>query len=84
MLLLSTPSVFADTATRVRQFVEGLDAGDAPLIAGELLNQPALVAGFYRARDHAPIWVEAGPLADKAVAVARRRLETMMASLETE
>ncbi|MDX1499415.1 MAG: L,D-transpeptidase family protein [Woeseiaceae bacterium] len=48
---------------RIRSFLEGLDAGDAPIIAGERLLEPDLVSRVYRDRDHAPLWVDRGPLA---------------------
>lgn len=44
----------------VRQYLEGLDAGDAPWIAGRTLNEAELVAQFYRERNHAPVWVGEG------------------------
>ncbi|MGD2168040.1 MAG: L,D-transpeptidase family protein, partial [Gammaproteobacteria bacterium] len=48
---------------RIRMFLEGLDAGDVPIVAGRALNQPELVSRMYRDRDHAPLWLSGSPLA---------------------
>ncbi len=50
---------------RIRSFLEGLDAGDAPVIAGQELLEAEQVSRVYRAGDHAPFWVARGPLADQ-------------------
>lgn len=51
-----------DVPERLRGFLEGLDAGDAPAIAGRTLNEPALLSQFYRSRKSTPIWLDGGPL----------------------
>ena len=58
-----------DTTTEIRQFLEGLDAGESPWIAGRRLNEPELVTATYRSRNHAPIWVEGGALAGEVSAL---------------
>ncbi len=47
---------------RIRSYLEGLDAGDAPAIAGKTLNEPELLSRLYRSRESAPIWLDGGPL----------------------
>jgi len=47
---------------QIRSFLEGMDAGDAPVVAGQRLNEPGILSGLYRARDHEPIWLGDGPL----------------------
>jgi len=51
-----------DSSSQIRVFLEGLDAGDSPVVAGQRLRQPSLLSGFYRARDHAPLWLRGAPL----------------------
>jgi murein L,D-transpeptidase YcbB/YkuD len=51
-----------DDSNQIRSFLEGLDAGDIPMVAGRQLNEPALLSSVYRARDHAPIWLRGAPL----------------------
>lgn len=51
-----------DAPERLRSYLEGLDAGDAPEIAGRVLNEPALLSRFYRARNSSPVWLEGAPL----------------------
>jgi murein L,D-transpeptidase YcbB/YkuD len=46
----------------IRGFLEGLDAGASPDIAGRRLNHPELLAAVYLGRDHAPIWLKGAPL----------------------
>ncbi len=48
---------------RIRGFLEALDAGDVPVIAGARLNEPDALARVYRSRDHAPMWLAGGSLA---------------------
>ncbi len=66
--LVATPVALAQLSgqpDRIRSFLEGLDAGDAPIIAGERLLEPEQVSRLYRSRDHAPFWVAGGPLANQ-------------------
>ncbi len=51
-----------DAPERLRSYLEGLDAGDGPVIAGEALNEPVLLSRFYRSRDSSPVWLDGGPL----------------------
>ncbi len=65
MLLLSTTASAArfDAADAIRAFVEGLHAGDVPVVAGQTLNKPDLVVSAYVSRDHKAIWLPGAPLA---------------------
>lgn len=71
LLLLSVAAVAEPVkpANRVRSFLEGLDAGDAPLVAGRRLNEPELLSQLYRNREHEPLWVSGGALEQQADAV---------------
>lgn len=51
-----------DESDQVRSFLEGLDAGGVSAVAGQQLNEPALLSSVYRQRDHAPIWLRGAPL----------------------
>lgn len=51
-----------DAATDIRGFIEGLDAGDVPAIAGRTLVKPDILIAVYRARDHEPLWLRGAPL----------------------
>ena len=62
VLSVSIEAASFDTSERIRSFLEGLDAGDAPAIAGQTLNEPELLSELYRSRDSAPIWQDRGPL----------------------
>ena len=70
LLLLALPAVAGAASPaaseRLRSFLEGLDAGDEPAIAGETLNEPELLSRFYRDRDSSPIWLKGGPLKKEA------------------
>lgn len=55
-------SASPDESVQIRGFLEGLDAGDVPVIAGRQLNEPELLSETYRARNHAPIWLRGAPL----------------------
>lgn len=65
----ATPSVAQTTdatfVDRIRMFLEGLDAGDVPNIAGRQLNEPELLSRLYRDRDHEPLWLSGSPLASE-------------------
>lgn len=52
----------AEASERVRSFLEGLDAGDIPYVAGRTLNEPEILSSLYRSRDSASLWVDDGPL----------------------
>lgn len=56
-------------AAQIRGFLEGLDAGDVPVIAGRELNEPELVSRLYRARNHAPIWSGGAPLDEQVTSL---------------
>lgn len=64
-------AALADPAEDIRIFLEGLDAGDAPVIAGRQLNEPVLLSKFYRSRDHLPVWLPGCPLADEQAVLLR-------------
>lgn len=68
-LALLAATAFAGTSqqsNQIRHFLEGLDASDAPVVAGQTLNEPLLVADVYRQRNHAPLWLAGAPLAGEA------------------
>lgn len=67
VLVMSTAATDAraDASESIRRYLEGLDAGDAPAVAGRTLNEPELLSRLYRARDSAPVWVDRGPLDDE-------------------
>ncbi len=50
-------------ADGLRTYLEGLDAGDSPMVAGRTLNEPDRLAALYRARNSLPVWLDGGPLA---------------------
>lgn len=60
---VAAPAAALETASRIRSYLEGVDAGDAPMVAGRTLNEPAILARVYRGREHAPFWIDDGPLA---------------------
>ncbi|MEQ8485631.1 MAG: L,D-transpeptidase family protein [Pseudomonadales bacterium] len=65
VMITSLPASAQSGSSRdLRQFFEALDAGASPSLAGRLLYQPEALAAFYRQRDHAPLWVDGGPLHD--------------------
>jgi murein L,D-transpeptidase YcbB/YkuD len=47
---------------QLRQYLESLDAGGPPTLAGATLRNPVQLSRFYRARDHRPVWAPRGPL----------------------
>ena len=64
LLCVDCPSAAADPASRsIRQFLEGIDAGAPPEIAGQRLHNPGRLSALYTARDHKPLWTQSGPLA---------------------
>lgn len=64
ILCLSTIAFSAprDDSAHIRSYLEGLDAGDVPQLAGQTLNEPELLSHTYRARNNAPIWLHGAPL----------------------
>ncbi|TGD71077.1 peptidoglycan-binding protein [Mangrovimicrobium sediminis] len=69
VLALTLPCTAADLdpgGEAIRRYLEGLDAGDSPMVAGQLLGQPELLARLYRVREHQPLWQPGAPLADEA------------------
>ncbi|WP_405232543.1 L,D-transpeptidase family protein [Lentisalinibacter salinarum] len=54
------------TPDHIRNYLEGLDAGDFPTAGGQTLLEPELLSRVYRSRDHATIWLDGGPLAGQA------------------
>jgi len=64
LLLICTPSGAAtdDASGQLRSFLEGLEAGDTPIVAGRTLQQPDILSGVYRSRNHEPIWLAGAPL----------------------
>ena len=73
-----------DASERLRSFLEGLDAGDEPAIAGETLNEPELLSRFYRARESAPIWLNGGPLKKEAKSLLSAISESVAHGLSAE
>jgi len=67
--LLSAARAEWTVADQVRSYLEGLDAGAAPAIAGRLLEQPVLLSRLYRERDHEPLWLAAAPLEEQVPAL---------------
>jgi murein L,D-transpeptidase YcbB/YkuD len=68
LIIFTAPATvsFADEeSSQIRRFLEGLDAGDAAIVAGRQLNEPAILARVYRSREHAPIWGRGAPLANE-------------------
>lgn len=59
---VTTADARLDDTGSIRSFIEGLDAGDAPIIAGRMLMKPDVLVSVYRSRDHAPIWLPGAPL----------------------
>jgi murein L,D-transpeptidase YcbB/YkuD len=71
VFVLSAADGIAQTAQprfdeRIRTFLEGLDAGDIPILADELINEPAFLSRLYRDRDHEPLWLPGSPLTRRA------------------
>ena len=66
LLVLALPAVAdaapGDASESLRSFLEGLDAGDTPAIAGRTFNEPELLARVYRSRNSQPIWLDGAPL----------------------
>jgi murein L,D-transpeptidase YcbB/YkuD len=62
LLPLSAISQPGDEQAGIRRFLEGLDAGDVPVVDGRRLNEPELLARVYREREHTPLWLPGGPL----------------------
>ncbi|HKJ17106.1 MAG TPA: L,D-transpeptidase family protein [Xanthomonadales bacterium] len=52
----------SDPNLQIRSFVESLEAGNKPLVAGRELIAPQLIERIYQTRNHAPIWLSGGPL----------------------
>jgi murein L,D-transpeptidase YcbB/YkuD len=52
----------ATPVDRIRMFLEGVDAGDVPIVAGRQLNEPELLSRIYRDRNHEPLWLPGSPL----------------------
>lgn len=59
-------SATQDESATIRSFLEGLDAGDVPVLAGRKLHEPELVSNVYRARNHAPLWLRGASLEKQA------------------
>ncbi|HKJ52084.1 MAG TPA: L,D-transpeptidase family protein [Gammaproteobacteria bacterium] len=74
--LLAGP-VWADSAAQIRTYLEGIDAGDAALVAGEALEHPRLIAEVYRSRAHRPIWIGDAPLASQTRQVLDAVIESV-------
>jgi hypothetical protein len=55
-------SAFCAASHELRTFLEGLDTGAAPLVAGRPLHHPQLLSDLYRQRNYRPIWTSGGPL----------------------
>ena len=66
LFAVSSAAAVRDEASQIRSFLEGLDAGDVPVVAGRRLNEPELVSAIYRARNHASIWLGGAPLEKQA------------------
>ncbi|MEX0709054.1 MAG: peptidoglycan-binding protein, partial [Woeseia sp.] len=56
-------------ADAVRSYLEGLDAGAAPVIAGRLLEHPVVLSHVYRDRNHEPLWLAGAPLQEEVPAI---------------
>ncbi len=56
------PAAEPDVSEKIRSYLEGLDAGDVPMVAGRRLSQAPELARVYRLRDHAPLWLADAPL----------------------
>ncbi len=56
-------------ADAVRGYLEGLDAGAAPVVAGRLLEHPGELSRVYRDRGHEPLWLADAPLQSEVPAV---------------
>ena len=66
LLAASSSAAARDASAQIRSFLEGLDAGDIPVLAGRQLNEPELVSRLYRAGNHASIWLGGAPLHKQA------------------
>ena len=53
----------------IRSYLEGLDAGASPIIAGRLLENPEALSRLYRDRDHQALWLPGAPLQDDVLAM---------------
>lgn len=62
LTVLLLPALAHATPVQIRSYLEGLDAGDDPLIAGERLIEPELLSRYYRSTNHAPIWLAGSDL----------------------
>ncbi len=67
--LTAAGAVRGENAETLRVWLEGLDAGAVAEIHGEPLQQPDLLAGVYRDRDHRPLWTRGGPLSGERAAL---------------
>lgn len=70
-LVCFAPSAEAEWAITdaIRSYLEGLDAGAEPIVAGRLLEQPEILSRIYRDRDHEPLWLAGAPLQAEVPAV---------------
>ncbi|MDX1406307.1 MAG: L,D-transpeptidase family protein [Woeseiaceae bacterium] len=71
-------------AEQIRTFLEGLDAGDTPVLAGRQLNEPELLSRLYRSNDHQPLWLPGSPLAREASALLAEIGESTAHGLNAE
>lgn len=64
LLVFLSPIARAErgAAEAIRTYLEGLDAGAAPIVAGRLLDNPQALSRFYRDSDHQPLWLQGFPL----------------------
>ena len=55
-LLLTAVAAWSASPSEIGAYLEQLDAGSQPAIAGELLLSSSELSEFYRARRHQPVW----------------------------
>ena len=62
LAVMLLPALAQAAPVQVRSFLEGLDAGDDPVVAGQRLIEPELLSRYYRSTSHEPIWLQGADL----------------------
>lgn len=72
-LILFSELIFAASSHELRSYIERLDAGAEPVIAGRQLQLPQQLAEFYRNNQYTPLWT--------AGAASQHRLQELLAAI---